>query len=91
MPIAPHQASTAFEAWRLADAHAREIETKLASAWKAFDEKLGPLPDEILCAQVALFRAIAHERLSAVLEEMKVVTGHEPNEVKGGWREQHPG
>jgi hypothetical protein len=89
MTISQHHASAAFDAWRQADAHARELELRLAAAWKAFDEKSGPPPDEHLFAQVALFRAIAHEKLTTVLEEMKAVTGHEPNEVKGGWREQH--
>lgn len=89
MPISAHLASAAFEAWRQADARAREVETRLATAWRAFDEKSGPPPDDMLFAEVALRRAVAHERLSAVLEEMKAVTGHEPNEVKGGWREQH--
>jgi hypothetical protein len=91
MASAPHHVSATFEAWRLADAHARELEMKMASAWKAFDKQLGPAPDESLFAQVAVFRAIALERLSAVLEEMKTATSHEPNEVKGSWHEQHPG
>jgi hypothetical protein len=89
MTVSPVKAAAAFEAWRQADADARELELRLATAWEAFDEKSGPAPDEQLFARVALLRAIAHEQLTAVLEEMKAVTGHEPNEVKGGWREQH--
>jgi hypothetical protein len=89
MTISPSKTSAALDAWRRADADAREVELRLAAAWKAFDEKSGPAPDEQLFARVALFRAIAHDKLTAVLEAMKAVTGHEPNEVKGGWREQH--
>jgi hypothetical protein len=74
---------------RQADTHARELEFRLTTAWIAFDEKRGPAPNEKLLAQVALFRAIAHEKLSAALEELRVVTSHEPNEATGGWREPH--
>jgi hypothetical protein len=81
--------SLVLEAWRQADAHARELEFQLTTAWVAFDETRGPPPNEKLLAQVALFRAIAHEKLSAVLEELRAVTSHEPNEVTGGWREPH--
>jgi ferric-dicitrate binding protein FerR (iron transport regulator) len=84
-----HRARAAFEAWQQADAHARELESRLASAWRAFEESVGPAPDKRLVSRVGLFRSIACEKLSAVLEEMRPVTGHEPNEVMGGWREPH--
>jgi hypothetical protein len=74
----------ALECWRQADARAREYETRLAQAWKVYEHADGPVPSEQLFAEVALFRELAHQKLSELLQVMRKETSsavHAPASV----------
>lgn len=64
-------AASAIEVWKQAEARARELEARLTNALQAYECKLGAEPDAQLFAEVALYRAVANERLTAVLRAMK--------------------
>jgi hypothetical protein len=64
----------ALESWRQADARAREYEANLARAWKDYERRDGPVPGEQLFAEVALYRELAHQKLSELLQVMRAET-----------------
>lgn len=87
MAISRSHVDDAYQAWKQADARAREYEAKLAHAWSQFDQKHGPAPSERLFAEVALHRTVAHEKLTHVLKAMKAQM--EPGDRSTGDSQEH--
>lgn len=62
--------AAAMVAWKQADARAREIEARLASAWAFFDRRRGPAPSAEFLHEVTRRRRVAQERLAEAVREM---------------------
>jgi ferric-dicitrate binding protein FerR (iron transport regulator) len=57
----------AYEAWRAAEAEARQVERKLSHAWEQFStHKAGPPPPELM-SLVSRLRAQANEKLTVAM------------------------
>ena len=65
-----HLARKAYEAWQQAEASARLAEAELAAAWKKFNARTGPAPDESLMSEVSRRRKVANERLLEAMASM---------------------
>jgi ferric-dicitrate binding protein FerR (iron transport regulator) len=65
------RAQRAFEAWKEADALARDAETQLASAWdKYFARRGGEPPARELVREVARLRVLANSKLGNAMEAL---------------------
>jgi hypothetical protein len=62
---------SAYEAWRSADAQARQLEGQLAAAWIAYHTGQGQVPSEALMTAVSGARAFANEKLNMVLASLR--------------------
>ena len=57
----------AVEAWKMADAEAREAELRLKAAWEQFEVRRDAAPSEDLMVEVARLRRLANEKLGVAM------------------------
>ena len=57
----------AVEAWKMADAQAREAELRLKPAGEQYEVRRAPPPPEELMSEVARLRRLANEKLGAAM------------------------
>ena len=57
----------AVEAWKEADAQARDAELRLKAAWDEYEDRRGPPPPEHLMVEVARMRRLANEKLGVAM------------------------
>jgi len=57
----------AVEAWKKADAEAREAELRLKAAWEQFEVRRDAAPSEDLMVEVARLRRLANEKLGVAM------------------------
>ena len=57
----------AVEAWKKADAQAREAELRLKAAWEQYEARRDLPPPEELMGEVARLRRVANEKLGAAM------------------------
>lgn len=67
------RARLAFEAWKAADAQARECEQRLSQQWEAHNES-GEPPSAELIREVARWRAVANDKLTAAMLALSIKT-----------------
>ena len=86
------KAQQAFEAWKEADALARDAETQLAKAWdKYFSSHGGEPPARELVREVARLRVMANNRLGAAMDVLGGRPGDTTIPVKArGRTSNHP-
>jgi hypothetical protein len=69
------RALSAYEEWTVADGKARDAETLLANAWRAYFDGRGPPPEEELIHEVGRLRVAANERLSMAMAAIGAAKG----------------
>jgi ferric-dicitrate binding protein FerR (iron transport regulator) len=57
----------AVEAWKKADAQAREAELRLKAAWEQYEIRRDAPPSEELMGEVARLRRLANEKLGVAM------------------------
>lgn len=57
----------AVEAWKKADAQAREAELRLKAAWEQYEVRRDAPPSEELMGEVARMRRLANEKLAEAM------------------------
>lgn len=57
----------AVEAWKKADAQAREAELRLKAAWEQYEVRRDAPPSEELMGEVARLRRLANEKLAEAM------------------------
>lgn len=63
-------ARQAFDAWKEADALARDAETQLAQAWDGYFRRRAEPPPRELVHEVATLRATANQKLSVAMQAL---------------------
>jgi hypothetical protein len=63
----------AHDAWKQADAEAREMEMKLTQVWEQFEDRMGSPPGGELIQEVSRLRATANDKLTVALVEIGCV------------------
>ena len=63
----------AYAAWKEADALARDREAKLAQTWERYEAKAGKPPTAELLREVSTLRALANDKLTVALHEIRDV------------------
>jgi ferric-dicitrate binding protein FerR (iron transport regulator) len=67
MRLVPHNAKQAFEAWKIADAAARELEQVVSAAWEAYFAGTGQAPTSDQLLEVSKARSRSQEKLYAAM------------------------
>jgi hypothetical protein len=63
----PSELKQAVEAWKRADAQAKEAEARLRTAWDDFDAGIGGSPSRALMSEVLSLRGIAYAKLTEAM------------------------
>jgi hypothetical protein len=72
------RARLAYEAWKAADGQAREYEQRLARQWEAHNEG-GEPPTAELIREVARWRAVANDKLTAAMMTLSIKNRDDTN------------